>query len=114
MIEELASENGWDIETKESNWTMSATITTKSGENVAYYSISKVNHSLTELVVSPKFQGFGVAGTIVEAVKEIGVDNLLAEAYRDGLSQEALVKFYEKHGFTVYASNGKSSAMELA
>lgn len=70
--------------------------------SVAYFSISKVKNSLDMLEVTPEFQGKGIAGMIVEFSKEFGVTELLADACGEGLSQEQLVKFYEKHGFEIH------------
>lgn len=81
---------------------------------VAYFDVSKVNNSLSDLKVNPEFQGKGIANELMKLVKELGVDNLLAEAFGDGMSQKDLINFYKKHGFTEVASNGNSTFMELA
>lgn len=81
---------------------------------VAYFNVSKVNNSLESFKVAPEFQGRGIASQLMALVKELGVDNLLAEAYSEGLSQDNLIAFYEKHGFKQVTSNGNSTYMTLA
>ncbi|MFB8449872.1 GNAT family N-acetyltransferase [Enterococcus thailandicus] len=67
---------------------------------VAWMSYSKNNESLNELKVVPSSRGKGIASLMVEAAKELGAKELIADAYSDGsLSQEQLVAFYERHGF---------------
>lgn len=80
---------------------------------VAYFDVSKVNNRLSDLKVLPEFQGRGVATQLMEKVKELGVDSLLAEAFGEGMSQSNLIKFYKKHGFVEVTSNGSSTFMEL-
>ena len=82
--------------------------------SVAYFSISKVKNSLDMLKVTPEFQGKGLANQLMALVKELGIDNLMAESYGGGLSQENLIAFYEKHGFKQVVTNGNSTYMTLA
>ena len=82
--------------------------------DVAFFSVSKVNNCLSDLKVLPEFQGKGIANELMEKVKELGVDNLLAETFGEGMSQSDLINFYKKHGFVEVDSNGNSTFMELA
>ena len=81
---------------------------------VAYFNVSKVNSSLESFKIAPEFQGKGLANQLMALVKELGVDNLMAESYGEGLSQENLIAFYEKHGFKQVVTNGNSTYMTLA
>lgn len=120
----LAKQNNWSYKIDETEYTFSFYLGHKETENgeghtyddyeVAYFNVSKVNSKLSELHVLPSFQGKGIAGAMVEAAKELGIDTLIAEAYKKGLSLDQLVKFYEKHGFEEYAASDISVAMRLA
>ena len=50
------------------------------------------------VLVNPKFQGQGIAGNLVEMVKEKYKDYLYIESMPEDKNN---VPFYEKHGFTV-------------
>ena len=50
------------------------------------------------VLVNPKFQGQGIAGNLVEMVKEKYKDYLYIEGMPEDKNN---VPFYEKHGFTV-------------
>lgn len=53
---------------------------------------------LKYILVDPDYQGLGIAGTLVEMLKEKYKDYL----YIDGMPDESKnAPFYEKHGFTV-------------
>ena len=80
---------------------------------VAYMAISKVNSRLDALEVAPTFQSNGLASQLMAIAKELGVDNLLAEAHGEGLAQEKLIAFYEKQGFKQVTTNGNSTYMSL-
>lgn len=80
---------------------------------VAYMAISKVNSRLDSLEVAPAFQNKSLASQLMTQAKELGVDNLLAEAHGEGLAQENLIAFYEKQGFKQVTSNGSSAYMSL-
>jgi GNAT superfamily N-acetyltransferase len=76
--------------------------------------VSTKTHKLQMLKLSEELQGQGLASLMLEVAKEVGATELVAEKCGEGLSQENLVKFYEKHGFVAYFQDDNLAAMELA